>query len=326
MIIEKILKQLTPERIKKEIEAIQKIKLPPELQKWVAEYEKVGERNGFLWKWLYEAGQSTTLSSVPRLYFNKVYKIKFLIFILDVLLDDITDKRVGSENLLNSSLRIPLAFKKTQIFENLKSEEKRYCNLILRIWNLIITSAKKAPRYQEFKEIFLFDLSQLFNALAFSNIIKKQLFIANELEFFMYFSHHMTTIVCFTADLMYSPKFNIKELGLLRKIAWDSQKTARIGNWISTWEREIRENDFSNWMSVYAINSSIITAGFIKNNEKIIQKIKKAKIEKILFNEWDGYYFKIYKYRKLFKTINITKLLLGIKNFLTLNLIAKGKI
>ena len=136
----------------------------------------------------------------------------------------------------------------------------------------------------------------------------------------------MTTIVCFTADLMYSPKFNIKELGLLRKIAWDSQKTARIGNWISTWEREIRENDFSNWMSVYAINSSIITAGFIKNNEKIIQKIKKAKIEKILFNEWDGYYFKIYKYRKLFKTINITKLLLGIKNFLTLNLIAKGKI
>ncbi|MBU4580653.1 hypothetical protein KKB43_06620 [Patescibacteria group bacterium] len=50
MIAEKILSEITPEKIKKEVEKIKAAKLPPKLKECVREYEKVGKRERFLWQ------------------------------------------------------------------------------------------------------------------------------------------------------------------------------------------------------------------------------------------------------------------------------------
>ena len=97
---EQILKSITPEVKKKQMEKINKVKLPEELQRLVKEYKKVGgERNYFIWKWIYNILKIVTLSTVERKYKKSAIKTKFLMIMFVVLIDDIADKN-GDYKLL----------------------------------------------------------------------------------------------------------------------------------------------------------------------------------------------------------------------------------
>lgn len=68
MVIEKILKQLTPRRIEGELKMVMKIKLPNEIQRFVNGYRRIIDpmesgslrTNDYFWKWIFKTTSMVT--------------------------------------------------------------------------------------------------------------------------------------------------------------------------------------------------------------------------------------------------------------------------
>jgi len=326
-----ILKQLTPERKKEEIEEINKIKLPLELQKWIKEYEKIGYRNEFLWRWLYKAFKITHLPFISDSIKSRLLNIKVLLTMFITLLDDVAD-RDRNQLLLKSLLEIPFQKEKFINFDNLSlnSEEKKYFELSLELWNYILNSIQKnLVNYKKYKEIFEFDLLQVLNEMRFAYLLNKYPCLTNKNEYWTFLSYNMSIFVYSDLDLMSCSKFNIRKFGILREVIWDIQRTTRIGNWLSTWQRELKENDFSNIIFVYYLENkeyNFLNKINKKKYLKVIKEIEKQKIEKKLLKEWEKYYFNIKLKDKANKDFKIDKLLETSKNILFLHLVSKDYI
>ena len=102
---------------------------------------------------------------------------------------------------------------------------------------------------------------------------------------------------------------------------------ARVGNWVSTWEREIKEKDFTSGIFAYAIEKKIITPEDFYQSEKlslIINKIKDFNINKFLFIEWEKSYKKIEDLGRSADLNNIEIFLKRLEKLLFLHLSSQG--
>ena len=322
--IKQILRQITPERKKKEIKTIRKIKLSSELQKWIKEYEKVGERDGFIWKWLYVVNKVFVCPSVSRKYHKSLVETKFLFNMFIVLIDDVSEKK-DSKFFLGELLKVP--FRREEIkFVKLNKKEIVYLKFTRKLWRQIERNVKKYPRYNKSKEVFNYDIVQLLNAVEFGRLVCKHYHLINEEEYWAYFPWSMQIVLDYDMDLMCVSRLTDNELRIYRNISLYAQKMGRIGNWISTWEREFRDNDFTSCVFPYALQNNILTLKDIKNNnsEHIIKKIKKFKAEKYLLKKWEGYYQEIDKFSLYSTNINIKKILETLEYLIFMHLISRG--
>jgi hypothetical protein len=236
----------------------------------IKKYNDVGleTRNmKFLAKWYCKMFNFAHLPSIDLKQRDQLTLDKLKLSIFNIMADDLVD---------NSNLRNKELFDKiSKIPWNTEEDyEDEYLQTAKEIWLDFEKSMKSLPRYEEFKEIFYFDLEQYFDSMKYSMLVNT-MGIDNTLESRMYLPHNMQVVLFLDLDLMCSPEFNKEELGKLRPILLWTQDLLHLAHVISTYPREVRELDFSSPMISIGLSEGIIKReDVIKNPETTIENLK----------------------------------------------------
>lgn len=313
------------------VERVRRCELPNTVNALVSAYdETVGVRDGFLWKWLYFVFPSVTLSCVDSAYEERVRDEKLIVSLFVVLLDDVAEQDMDRETF-EELAKVP--FEHQEPLRDREGVNAAYVEFAEDIWERLDELLAEAPRRTEYESLFDFDVKQNVNAIDYSYILNQYLEMANVAESDAYDSNNMMLYTYVNIDLMHSPSFDRGELSQLRRVVWNAQKMARVGNWVSTWKREIREHDYSSGIVIYALENGIVdreelyklSAGrYAGSSEDIVRRIEQAGVEEVFLDKWHQNYEEVQQLKGRIETTDVDSFLSGMEKLMSYHLATKG--
>ena len=315
----------SPAAMEEEIATVLAIKLSDDLHPWVDGYARVGHRNSFLWNWCRRGVEVTRLSCVDPCLRDAVCDTRVLGIMLDVLLDDIADhqKDLAFLERLLSVMETGVSAQE----ESFAPHQRAYARFTIDVWNEIERRVRLFPRHEEFAELLRFDYRQLFNVMRYSRLLNEYPEMFNLVEHDLYTPHNMHMMISSTMDLMCSPAFDRSELAILREVVWRAQCMGRVGNLVTTWQREIGENDFTSGVFARAISCGDLTVSDLwsGNRTYIESVIRGQQHEEYFLRRWQTYRREILALRTRSRSVNFTELVAGLQRLICLHLGSRGK-
>lgn len=317
---------LPPHRIQQELKALQQTQIPPTLQAWIEPYRNVSKRSDYLWLWAYRSVQLVTLPSTPHEYRQSLYETKCLMVMFITLLDDIADS-MRNRRMLSEILNTSFFGEEDISSDNLNSEETNYLRFAAELRRTIAKSITEYPKYEEYMDVFEFDFRQILDAIHYGFIINQRPYLINQEESWLYLPHNFSILISFTMDLMCDLGLDIEEYRRVRRVGWELQKMGQATNWITTWEREVSERDFTSVVFAYAMKENIIQLDDLyKGTEsEIAAKIKSSRIEERVWEDHSSSYRRVMEIVGEDKTGHLKRLIPNIEKLTTLQLISRGK-
>ena len=298
--------------------------LPEELQFWAAEYGKVGERESFLWKWCLEGVRLTALPCMDDELreTNNVTKVLGVMF--DVLLDDVADQSADGP-YLERLLQIATASNPPD-FDQFSAAQQRYAETAARVWATIAERARAYPRYHEFSDLLRFDYLQLINTMRYSHLVNRDPQLMNLAEHDLYLPHNMHMMISGTLDLMCSSGFDRAELGTLREALWHAQCMGRVGNLVTTWQRELDVKDFTSGVFALAVQRGVLTPQQLieADAEQLREAIAAGDCESFFLDRWRRHRDEILARAASIRSVDLTELTGGLERLLGIHLASRG--
>lgn len=314
----------TADRVQQEIACVLNKTLSPRLEHWAAQYAKVGHRNMYLWKWCRQGVEITTLPCVMPEFYDEVCDTKVLGVMIDVLLDDLAD-RSGDDALLNRLLTLSLRNQSPDLSE-FSGAQRAYADFTVEVWQEIVARASRFPHFADFSKLLDYDYQQLWNVMRYSHLINEDLSLLNLAEHDIYTPHNMHMMVSSTLDLMCSTGFDRSELGKVRDAAWHGQCMGRVGNLVTTWERELGEADYTSGVYASAINSGDLTVAQLRagDREQIRRAIVDGQHEALFLRRWQANRKYLQSRVSQIRSFDLSKYVEGLERLICLHLGSRG--
>lgn len=237
-----------------------------------AQLVQLGYRTMELWAAMGRANEKTTLSCVPPRHRSELVHAKNLTTLITVITDEAADNSKDRGTLEKVASIVMAKLENNPVVFDASDRDLL---LAASSWDEVVSILEKTPRFEEFKDLLLFDMGELIQCQRFNFAINMNPLLCNTDEYLAYGTHNFNVKPHMTMDLMFSPDFRREDLAFFRRALHHIQIAVQLVNDVYTIDREvIDERSFGNYSMIFGLEKRRISVDDVYQMRA--SKIKKA--------------------------------------------------
>ncbi|RLM59694.1 hypothetical protein DVK02_02860 [Halobellus sp. Atlit-31R] len=319
------------------LESVRTHELPESLAALVSEYQSFeAARPPFVWQWVHNLAPANTMPFVDAPHREAVATNKTMLVLFVTILDDLLEKYRDYETFDAVACLVrpggDVGSDVAGARATSDTVDERYVAFATRVWEAIDARLEAGPKFEQYSPRFRFDLRQAVTAIEYSTLAIERPEQATVDDLWRYETHNMGLQSYLDVDLMHASGDLTESIPELRSAVDAAQRMARIGNWVSTWEREVYEGDVSSGVVVAALERGIVSPAELPDPEapdaeaaaRVVERIEARGLEAEFLAEWNDQYRRLNAVCDRLDAVDLTPFVEGTEDVLRYHIASTG--